>query len=222
MTLYPSIKVFNPQSSEVEILRSIDVLVDAFQGDPFTDTLLGGDLSLSSLQLGANIRAAVIGGEVHVLSVGPEVDDIVGVAIWYPPGTSDISDNLCSEEERAVGWNEFLEKLPTSLKDWWMDYFIPKMKGLSTTSLGEGYQLSSWHLHIFGVAKAHQGKGYGKALFKYAEEKALATKAPMVLETTNDVDVAIYKKLGFIIRGEMDLKSEHGDACVKVMSLETC
>ncbi|PPQ64457.1 hypothetical protein CVT24_008467 [Panaeolus cyanescens] len=187
MSSYPIIKLLHAQSTEAEIQRSVEVLNDAFQGDRFSAVLLGGDLSLSSLQLAANIRAAIIGGEVHVLSVGPAVEDIVGVAIWYPPGTS----GFASEEERDAGWNQFLDVIPSSLKDWWLKYFIPKMQELSINSLGAGYQHNSWHLHIFGVAKAHHRKGYGKALFKYAEEKARATKSPMVLETTNDVDVRL-------------------------------
>lgn len=56
-------------------------------GDPFTSILLGGDLSLAPQQLRADVRAAFVSkGEVHVILDGPEVDDIVGVAIWYTPG----------------------------------------------------------------------------------------------------------------------------------------
>jgi len=62
-----------------------------YAGDPFTDILLGGDLSLSPLQLRANVQAALIGGEVHALSIGPEPANIVGVSIWYPPGKSAFS-----------------------------------------------------------------------------------------------------------------------------------
>jgi len=34
----------------------------------------------------ASIRCGLIDGEVHVLELGPNVEDIVGVAIWFPPG----------------------------------------------------------------------------------------------------------------------------------------
>ena len=40
-----------------------------------------------------------------------------------------------------------------------------------TTLLGEGYQYNSWHLHLFGVLKAHQGQGYGQVLFNFAYSK---------------------------------------------------
>lgn len=33
-----------------------------------------------------NVRAAAVGGEIHVASIGPEVEDIVGVGVWYGPG----------------------------------------------------------------------------------------------------------------------------------------
>lgn len=46
-----------------------------------------GDLSLVPKEIRANLRAALVGhGQVHVLEIGNEVSDIVGVAIWYPPG----------------------------------------------------------------------------------------------------------------------------------------
>lgn len=58
-----------------------------FSGDPFTSILLGGDLSLESQELRANVRGALVGpGQVHILEIGENVSDIVGVAIWYPPG----------------------------------------------------------------------------------------------------------------------------------------
>lgn len=48
-------------------------------------------MSLVPLELGANVRAAAIGGEIHVATVGPEPEDIVGAAIWFAPGQSSMS-----------------------------------------------------------------------------------------------------------------------------------
>lgn len=46
-------------------------------------------MALVPLQLGANVRAAALGrGQIHVASQGPNPEDIIGAAIWYPPGYS--------------------------------------------------------------------------------------------------------------------------------------
>ena len=97
---------------------------------------------------------------------------------------------IFSEEERAAGWNEFMETIPEKLRDWWLNnvcefaflilhkshdpsaQFSPAMVQLSTDALGPEYLLNSWHLHIFGIAKDHQGKGYGRALYELVEKQA--------------------------------------------------
>lgn len=55
-------------------------------GDPLVDFISGGDDSLVPQKFEADVREAAVGGEIHVASIGPEVGDIVGVAIWYGPG----------------------------------------------------------------------------------------------------------------------------------------
>lgn len=184
------------------------MLTRTWTGDPFTNILAGGNLELAPHQLGANVRAALIGGQVHVITLGPKPEDIVGVALWYAPGSSAFSrrvvytectcrlltgsKNYISEEERAAGWNQFLEIAPDDLRKWWTDYvpsdlflprgfctaaysrcrqFIPTMTRLSADTLGSGYTHNAWHLHIFGVMKVHHRKGYGKALFRLAENQ---------------------------------------------------
>ena len=56
------------------------------EGDAFTPLLVGGDLNLVGDSNLASIRCGLIDGEVHVLELGPNVEDIVGVAVWFPPG----------------------------------------------------------------------------------------------------------------------------------------
>ncbi|KAF8962329.1 hypothetical protein BDZ97DRAFT_1825649 [Flammula alnicola] len=212
---YPHVKrIVNPTGPEIDQL--VTVLVEAFEGDPFSAILLGGNLDLGPSEIRANVQAALIGGQVHAILVGPNPTDIVGISIWYPPGTSTFS----SEEERAAGWNQFLETIPDRLRTWWMDYFIPTVSQLSSKALGAGYLLNSWHLHLFGVLKAHQGKGYGRALFEFAERQAKSTRSPMVVETTTEVDVKIYKRFGFRICSETDITSAVGNGHMWLMLKE--
>lgn len=57
-----------------------------YLGDGISNLLVGGDRSLVPAKFESNIRAAAIGGEVFVASLGVETNDIVGVAAWYGPG----------------------------------------------------------------------------------------------------------------------------------------
>jgi hypothetical protein len=81
------------RSAKVSLIETLAhfTWIDALLDDPFTKFMMGGDMSLIPLELGANVRAAVIGGEIYVATVGPEPKDIVGAAIWFAPGQSTMS-----------------------------------------------------------------------------------------------------------------------------------
>ncbi|KAF9460507.1 hypothetical protein BDZ94DRAFT_1265750 [Collybia nuda] len=173
-------------------------------------------MSLVPLELGANVRAATLGGEIYVATIGPEPEDIVGAAIWYAPGQSSMS----TDEQRAAGWDQFLSVIPEELKSWWMEHFIPEIGRLADEALGPGYKLKSWHLHLFGVVPTYQRRGLGKALMRVVDDLAKADGAPIVLETTTEIDVLIYKKLGFDIKGETTIKSSLGVSPLYIMAKE--
>ncbi|KAF8880019.1 hypothetical protein BD779DRAFT_1550037, partial [Infundibulicybe gibba] len=126
-------------------------------------------------------------GEIHVARIGPAVEDIVGVALWFPPGKVAYSTN----EQRQIS------REPCK---WWYNSFIPTTRRLSEEAVGLEYFADSWHLHLFGV-------GFGKALIKEVEH----LKA-MILETTTDLDVKIYSQLGFVVRNQIILDSALGPA----------
>ncbi|TFK41608.1 hypothetical protein BDQ12DRAFT_678231 [Crucibulum laeve] len=214
-TGYPVVHRLETPSDE-EIERVTEILVAAFDGDPFTNILMGGDLSLAPHQLRANARAAAVGGEIHVACIGDQLEDIVGAAIWYPPGTS----GMASEDQRAQGWNQFIAMLSDELRRWWMDYFIPSIKRLSAEPLGDDYLLNSWHLHIFGVLPQYQGKGIGKKMFKFVDDKAQKDNRAIALETTTELDLLIYSRFGCKVRNEIDLHSKWGDGKVYLMTKE--
>ncbi|KAJ3517505.1 hypothetical protein NLJ89_g445 [Agrocybe chaxingu] len=186
-------------------------------GDPFTDILTGGDLSLSRPQFNAMLRGALIGGQVYVISIGPNPTDIVGVTVWYPPGKHSMS----TDEERAQGWNQFMESLPEKLRTWFAEHFRPRMSGLAIEALGEEQALNAWHLQLFGVLKVYHGKGYGRKLYEVVERQAKAQGAVMYLETTTELDVKIYQKLGFHVRSEVHIINWIGTGHVRLMIQET-
>lgn len=67
--------------------------------------MMGGDLSIEPAQTLATVRGALIDGEVHVVCTGPGASDIVGVALWFPPGHTPMSSLvtfLCSNMGRST------------------------------------------------------------------------------------------------------------------------
>ncbi|KAF8997489.1 hypothetical protein BDQ17DRAFT_1248543, partial [Cyathus striatus] len=191
-----------------EVERALQVLIAAFEGDPFTKVLLGGDLSLVPHLLGLNLKTALPTGQVHVVQVGPEIYDIVGVAIWYPPGTSGMS---IKEEENSSNKDDFHSTLSEEQRTWWSTYFTPTVGRLSAEGLGPDYARNAWHLHMFGIAPEYQGKGLGKMLFNYVDNMAASQGKSVVLETTTNVNVAIYKHLGCSVCHEIQIENKFRD-----------
>lgn len=62
-------------------------------------------MSLVPEELEANARAAALGGEIHVATTGPDVGDIVGVAIWFGPGQGSMATYVTTIR---VGRNGYL------------------------------------------------------------------------------------------------------------------
>ncbi|KAJ3534130.1 hypothetical protein NMY22_g7059 [Coprinellus aureogranulatus] len=153
------------------------------------------------MQLRAAVAAANIGGTIHIAVLptasaeGSKEDDvlgkIVGVAVWFAPGQSINT----IEEQRAAGWNAFMDAVSEETKRWWLEYFIPTLSRTTDDVFGEGTVLQAWDLHLFGVLPEYQGKGIAGALMHYADSLAEKTGAPMVLETQKEENVVIYSKL---------------------------
>ena len=112
--------------------------------DPLTPIFFDSDLELARLQMRASIGSAVVGGLVHVLTIptlpdaseegeGGDLERIVGVALWYPPG----SGPNATPEQRKAGSDALTarakEKNP-GLQAWWVDYVSRLSLSLSSSS----------------------------------------------------------------------------------------
>ncbi|KAJ7614658.1 hypothetical protein DFH06DRAFT_129469 [Mycena polygramma] len=186
-------RLINPTEDEIE--EAAAILNSAFLSlapEPFGPSLTGGNPDLDILFNRAGVRAGLVGGEVWVAGFGPT--DICAVAVWFGPGT----DYLATEEQRAAGWDELRAKFTPELKQWWSDYLV-NYNAWNVTCLGEGTKLNSWQLQLLGTSPKHHKKGLAGALIRAIELKADGAK--MCLETTNESNVAFYKKLGFEVRG---------------------
>ncbi|KAH6909537.1 hypothetical protein BKA70DRAFT_202292 [Coprinopsis sp. MPI-PUGE-AT-0042] len=223
----------NPTEAQIDEITT--VLQEAMKDDPSTSILHGKDPKLARLKFRSGVCAAAIGGVLHVLLVpsattspstsssltagareGPYEERIIGVAIWYPPGTS----SSLTSEQRKVGletYFEGLEKTNPKLKAWWVEYLVPNYEKTYASVLPPGFAKDSWYLAAFGVLPAYQGKGLGKKLFKVAESQAQATKTPITLDTGTDLDIVIYRKFGLKVVGEMKVENEYGSQKMSIM-----
>lgn len=62
-----------------------------------------------------------------------------------------------------------------------------------------------WYVPLLGVRPEAQGRGLSRAVFQPVFEAADRDRLPIYLETVPEVNVAIYKKLGFELRGHRTL-----------------
>ncbi|KAJ7102975.1 hypothetical protein C8R43DRAFT_230382 [Mycena crocata] len=188
-------RIINPTDDEIE--RGVTLLTAAFRAAPgtFDDSLTGGDRDISPGLHRANLRAAAVGGELWVAGFGPT--DISAVAVWFGPGTS----YLATEEQRAAGWTDVQSKFTPELQRWWSEYYIPRYDAWNESCLGAGTKHQSWHLQLLGTDPTKQRSGLAATLIQAVEER-ITDGTMMCLETTNDPNVAFYKKRGFQVCGD--------------------
>ncbi|KAJ7230662.1 hypothetical protein GGX14DRAFT_411724 [Mycena pura] len=208
-------RLVDPTEDEIEECTAL--LVAAFQAvtdDNFGHSLIGGDKELDILLLRAGVRAGIVGGEVWVAGLTEEVTVICAVAIWFGPGT----DYLATEEQRAAGYNDARSKFSPELKQWYSGYFVPRLDDWQEDCLGKNTTANSWHLQFLATSPDHQHKGFASALIQAVEPKAHAAGVLMCLETTNDQNVAFYKKRGFAVRGTISFVGSGGETIMTCLS----
>ncbi|KAG6906240.1 hypothetical protein DXG01_015040 [Tephrocybe rancida] len=125
---------------------------------------------------------------------------------------------MSTEEQREIGDKIFFSKCSEELKKWWTEYrflkFFPTTDRFSTDSLGAGFKDAQWVLMLFAVDPAYHRKGVAKALMKVIEEKAKASGTSIVVETTTELNLLIYKRMGFNVKGKITLVSPVGQSPV--------
>jgi len=122
-------------------------------------------------------------------------DEVVGAAIWTPPGAW-----------RVPVWKTLREVPP----------MVRVFKGRLPLALRSRLRMEGrhprrpahWYLAVMGVAPEWQGRGLGTALMRPALETLDADTVPAYLESSTPRSRALYQRSGFAVTGEFNLPSD--------------
>ena len=117
-------------------------------------------------------------------------DGFPGVALWLPPGAH--------PDEAALD-----DVVRTSVSPSILDDALGIFEQMATYHPTEPH----WYLPLIGVDPAHQGRGHGDALMRYALERCDRDHVPAYLESTNPRNVSLYRRHGFKELGTIQVGS---------------
>ncbi|KAJ7275478.1 hypothetical protein B0H12DRAFT_262586 [Mycena haematopus] len=136
---------------------------------------------------------------------------IRGVALWWGPGVEPFS----TEDQRRE-LHSFVSKLSPETQEWHNTIYRPEFANLTEKLLGLRGKLDSWYLNLLAVDPNHRKLGVARALIDAVRGKA--TPAELTLAATNELNVSIYRRLGFGVRGSMTMPGPQGEFPVFVLS----
>jgi len=137
-----------------------------------------------------------------VLTVGDNFDC---VALWLPPGKN-IDDWMTII--RSGMWR-LSYKLSKEGKVRFFDEFLPLLHVTKQEILGDRDD-DSWYLNYIGTKPDARGRGYARKLIEYVSKMADAEGLPCYLESSHDINIIIYGKLGFELRKHIYLQRAAG------------
>jgi GNAT superfamily N-acetyltransferase len=118
------------------------------------------------------------------------------VVLAWPPGSEwpSLWDNF------RAGGLPFLWRM-----GWRRSRFILRLEHELDEARRQHVSGSHWYVPLLGVRPESQGKGLARAVLRPVFEAADRDRVPIYLETVPEVNVTIYKKLGFDLRGFREL-----------------
>ncbi|KAJ7510317.1 hypothetical protein B0H11DRAFT_1958498 [Mycena galericulata] len=132
-----------------------------------SNSMVGGDESLKDPIFRAMIRAGELAGEVY-LATDNSSGKVVAVAVWFPSGVS-LFD---SEEQRSLGFDDFMKKLSPDTKAFWDTSYVPVVDKFLAQVIGPNGVRDSHYLNLIATDPAFQRKGIATMLLKTVHEKA--------------------------------------------------
>jgi ribosomal protein S18 acetylase RimI-like enzyme len=177
-----------------DLSRACDVLTQAFAQDPFYSYMTGGhphDAGIAAFFHLFTLNYGLRYGIVHAPSPGIE-----GVAIWLPPGRTEMT-----------GWRSLIAGVSTVSaagipKTAGRSGLMPRLAGYGSfaAKIHERHaRFPHWYLMVLGVADAYRGMGFAGRLLRPVLERLDSLGLPCYLETHNPANPPIYEHFGFRI-----------------------
>ncbi|KAJ7042688.1 hypothetical protein C8F04DRAFT_1252099 [Mycena alexandri] len=189
------------ENLDAQIDQLVDLCLRAYdQADTSIRALVGGDVSLLGDFFRATLRAGALGGASIYIATEATDTLIRGMALWWGPGVEAFST---AEQQREL--QAFVSKLSDAAQQWHRTVYRPDFANLTEILLGSRGKLDSWYLNLLAVDPEHQRLGVARALIDAANHSELT------LAATSELNVSIYRRLGFRVRGSMRMAGQVGD-----------
>ncbi|KAJ8517111.1 hypothetical protein ONZ45_g5659 [Pleurotus djamor] len=189
--------------TDVQVEYIVEFLVRAFSGDLSVASMTGGNDDLVPLMFRAMLRGINLSGTLY--TVCDEAGEIRSVGGWFRPGVR-LFD---SEEQRALGWNDFMDALSPEAKEWWTQEFPKRGVEPMSRALGNKF-LDSWFASLLATDPDYQRRGFATAIVEAALEQAKQDGKIAVLATQSESNMNWYKSLGFEVFGRVDFEGPRG------------
>jgi len=195
--------------SNEHLMEIADLTTKAFAGDVSYAVMLGDDLSLSTEYCNALLRAAILEGEVYILTIEKGGKrEIATWAVFYPPGCALFG----TEAQRKLGFNEFFKKLKPEVQDWYTNTYPKYIAEFADKVFTKEEQKLFWWCYTLATRPDLQRKGFGTALINVGYQKAEKTKelGTFLGLGTLTKNVNTYISMGFKEVGKMECQLPRG------------
>lgn len=147
-----------------------------------------------------------------VTTVGP---DYGAVALWMPPGKN--MDDLLTIFRSGMWRLNY--KLSAEGKKRFFNEFLPLLHDVKASVLGPRDD-QAWYLVYIGCRPSARGKGYARKLIDHISAEADAEGRPCYLESSNEVNVKIYGRMGFEVKKNIHLQRAEENITLDIMVRE--
>ncbi|NIP87394.1 MAG: GNAT family N-acetyltransferase [Planctomycetales bacterium] len=163
---------------------AVDILADAFRGDPVMNWIGPTD---HYPQFAFTLALSIFAPHQRLYLTGDES----GAAIWLPPGV---------RTSRLAG-------LRILRKTWWQYGGRCTWRCLTVLDHLDRHHPTEPHHYLFavGVRAAERGRGIGSALLRHVLDQADRQGQPAYLENTHPDNLALYQRHGFRVRHQLQL-----------------
>lgn len=110
-------------------------------------------------------------------------------------------------------------KLSVEGKRRFFNEFLPLLHDTKAYVMGERDD-ESWYLVYIGCRPSARGKGYARKLVDHVGALADAQGRACYLESSNDINVKIYGRMGFDVRKQIHLQRAHENITLDIMVRE--